>query len=253
MKWIIFLFLILSTPVYGAVTLAGDADQINLKTNTGDSDNTWISAWVKLENNSANQQVWARGRDGAGLGWSLYLVWMNSSNKFQCGTVQNAPVVGRTVDSSTTVDDTTTWTHVGCKFRASDEIQIYINGEAENSTGHTNALRSSSEGIMVGRLNGDFGNVSVDEFTVITFTGNDPGDGLWKNLASRVRGTPLQYDVSPFTLHSYLPLDNFSDGTNLDTSTDGYIDRSANANPGTGVDSDNDSSNLAGKILSYQP
>ena len=66
---------------------------------------------------------------------------------------------------------------------------------------------------------------------------------------SKVKGIPLQ--IQPSSLKLYLPLDDFADNTALDTTVDGYVDRSGNGNHGQGVDADGDSTNTAESVLSY--
>ena len=244
LKIFLLLLLICSTG-FCSVDFNGDADYINVGQDTSFNLQTLtISAWIKIPTSpNGSNPILTHGNGN----WVL----RTESTPVMQFLDSHQSLIGT---SDTTITKNV-WVHclvTTSENGASDEFNFYLNGDADGSGIYNRDLTSG--GTQDALIMADYG-ASLDEW------GNSAISdvALWNVVLttqeiailgkSRVKGMPLQ--IQPDKLVGYWPLDDFSDGTALNTDAGGYKDRSGNGNDGQGVDADNDSTNIAEEVLSY--
>ena len=253
----LLIFLTSCSLLWSGVDLNGDADYIECGiTNLPTSYPVSIMAIVDIDNIGI-----ASGSAGTILAWSdtssdTAYIQLNILN--DAGTMKGRfvvrngnyyPAVSSSLSGKVVL--------IGVASSSTDR-KLYVNGSLDgtNAVGVTYpvSLDTCTVGVL-DRVTGkvDLYNGSLTEVAVwdVALSANQI-----KQLSdSRVKGMPLQFKDADNNgtqdLQLYLPLDDFANGTALDTSTDGYKDLSGNGNHGTGVDSDGDSKNIAEEVLSY--
>ncbi len=134
--------------------------------------------------------------------------------------------------------------------RSSTDYEIFFDGisVATSSTSATlSGLNRTNLGHWVRSTSSDFGNCNISEFA--TWNTDLTIDQV-KQITGGIKGTVLGIDVPNLT--DYNPLDDHSDGQNVDTLT--FRDSSGNGNDLTGDDGGNNTglTSVAEPVMSYQ-
>jgi len=245
-----------TTPALAGIDLDGDGDHITvgnqseLTIGTGDftvyavfNPDIWtaVHTIVGKDNNVAGG-----GCAFSRSGWILFL--QNFPDKVAiktCASGTNEQIV-------TSADLTTgSWYIAVARRDAGTDLDLWVDGTNTNLGSENSSDISSTDALAIGRepsvASGNFnGKISEVAFWNVALTDHEVD--LLNN--SKIKRIALQ--IQPANLQLYLPLDDFAEGTNLDTSADTYMDLSKNRYDGTGVDGDTDSLNFAEQLLSYQ-
>ncbi len=248
------LMLLLLSPCWAGVDLTGaENDGVNF----GNSEfsltqSITVSCWVKYDTltQNAHANIFAKRTGGAqpfisyqlkatdgsaddSLNFSVGLNLIRSSGNFDVGT-------------------TTEWVHILGTWSDGNPVRLWVNNINQvSSINYSGTIQfNASFDNIIGYDDQDANrgfNGKVSEAAIWDVVISDNEIALLAN--SKVKGIPLQ--IQPANLQFYAPLDDFVDGTNLNTDANGYKDRSGNGNDGQGVDADTDSLNIAEQILSY--
>ncbi len=241
--------LLLTTVCWGAVDFNGDGDYIDIGDQAvHNSNNISIMAWFNADvwTGSTRTIVGKFDSDQDDKGYTLFWQALNNSIEFDIGI--GSGFIRAFWENFTSID---TWHHIVGTYDGTT-LRLYIDGTEKDTTGYSGAITTETESLRIGANSGTanrFFNGKLSEVSIWSEALTAGEVFLLYN--SKVKGMPLQ--IQPANLVGYWPLDDFSDGTVLDTSVDGYKDRSGNGNDGTGVDADGDSTNVAEQVLSYQP
>lgn len=231
----------------------GDSDYINIAAgpNIGDSEAFSISLWVRA---TANGDIAFQYQN------SNPLIYFGTGQLAGQGTAGKATLILRNSGggglqgfSSATTITGGTWYHIGATRKGSSEaVEIYVNGVDDGGatwgTGGTINLSGGSDHFISTSGGAPFVG-DIEEVAFWHHTDDNPltAEDMAKLGKSRVRGMPLQID--PIDLIGYWPLNEYADGSALNTSASGYRDQSGKGNHGTGVDADGDSRNIATRVL----
>lgn len=242
---ILLIFGLLCGNVWGGVDLSGDNDKIVISDSAdfdiatavtismwfksdaapGDADRVFYTLEAAVENKSAYIVT-----NGAGFNVVAY---------FHDGI---GPI------TSSTVLDIGTWYNLIVWYDGTD-FKIYIDGVQDATQAETaNVADGSSDIYVAGSLADGYpfnGKVTDFAWWDVALTASERA----LLASSRVKRMPLQ--IQPSNLVVYLPLDDYSDTSNLNTDADGYKDLSGNANHGQGVDANSNSYNISETLLSY--
>lgn len=230
-----------------AVDLNGDADYINCGDLSLDLSSAWsVSAWVKPD-------------DPGGVNIALAVDFITNAGS-------DADHVGVGVQSST-IDDWKIATNGETPNDGSDvsygtlyhlvlvydgtKLILYVNANEDYNVTPTGSNWQGADTFLIGGHEPDDANMywngGINEVAVWS-TQLSTGE-ISQLYKGKVKRMPLQ--IQPSSLVGYWPLDDYADGTALNTDADGYKDLSGNGNHGQGVDADNDSLNVAETVLSY--
>lgn len=137
----------------GYLTLDGSNDYIDFGAASakGDTDSFTFGAWVR-SSSMATKVFLARGRDGSGNGWSIYL-GSDASSKTQFSVVTTSGGATSYSATGTSTIPTNTWVYLAGTWTAGSSVKVYYNGSLENTTNTTTTnLRTSTDGIIIGSL-----------------------------------------------------------------------------------------------------
>jgi hypothetical protein len=120
-----------STSNGGSIVFDGTNDYINCGTGLAISGSWTISGFVRSSVSSATQVIIQRSGDGNTSYSQNYGIFMNTNNKFRCGTSADSYKYAE----STTTMVTNTWYYVTGVYNATSKIlSIYVNGTFEGSS-----------------------------------------------------------------------------------------------------------------------
>ena len=252
---ITILFLLVCSVGYCGVDLNGDADYINAG-DILDGETTFsFCAWVNNDDVTSDAAIAVNTSAVVDNG---FLFWRDDvaaiSGRTDTYSVRINATVDYILEGATGASIAGDNTFVCFTFDSiADELRLYVNGSED-----VNSPVNSGDGAMVDSNHivslGYFLDGSTWAFNGkinnTIFCSDVLSSAEILNLyKSKMKRDPLQLN----NLLQFLSLDDFSDGTALDTSADGYKDSSGNGNDGTGVDADGDSTNIAEEVLSYPP
>ena len=248
------LILVLAVPSYGGIYLQNDSntdDYIELTENSSTRVTTNFSACVWFNRNttwnsssSPDEYLLDNGRTDTSSGnWVVF--WASSDS----GKLRLPGSYGGNIQTTTNSWTAGEWYQVCFTYASRSSVKAYVNGVLETS-GSTDSISGYDNSFRLGAdcSGNDLGfEGKQSEFVFWNIVLSD--DEIAQLYSSRIKRIPLQ--IKPNNIIMYLPLDDFADGTPLNTDVDGYKDLSGNGNHGQGVDADGDSYNVAETVLSY--
>ncbi len=248
----IFLALMLGcSPCFGGVDFGLEYPVVDFCKGPEESigSNLTLSAWVyRKADENADEQIIAK--DDHTFGEREFQFRISTGDKLQCiifwsGNISTA--------ESTAKIPLTTWTHVACSFDG-ETVKTFINGSPDGTNTDPNDGADTSTDMIClnGRcVNGgaimlEGGYLTLSEVSIFSAALTA---GKIKMLAlSGVKRTPLQMP----NLWAYYPLDDFADGTALNTNANAYKDISGNERHlSSCIDANSNGFNLAEQVLSY--
>lgn len=251
-------------PVLFAIDLNGDADYVTFGDIAAIDTSTSLSVagWFKVNNITEDHTLAAKMLTFNTPNRGGFLLFFDDVSSATART--NIIRIIITGEINVLVDVETdnnailadTWYHVAFTsvLGSGTGLRLYIDG-VEVSDGASTTVNVDHDGQSEALRIGDTAALASDNLK-----GSASEVGVWVGViltanemlqlaSSRVKGMPLQIQSSNLTV--YAPLDDFANGTALNTDADGYKDRSGSGNHGQGVDADNDSTNIAEEVLSY--
>jgi hypothetical protein len=136
----------------GSIFTDGTDDFISTPYSGSAADSYTFSVWFNNDNYSETKYILNRGRDGAGNGWSLYLV-ITTDGIAQAGVVPTVPSVVGIGTTGTIIQSLNKWYYITGVWTAGSSIQCYVNGVLDGTelTSST-SLRTSTNGWSIGSI-----------------------------------------------------------------------------------------------------
>lgn len=258
-RYLLIFFLLFATPAWGYISLNDAPDYIQDIDGSGIDENGVISWHLFIRSSSTTD--WQRILQFIDVAEGFQVVWRTNGNAGYIGMgISNADGTTGNWGNATNQRKqgscgTNTWCCVQGTMTASDE------GNRDLSVARINKVDLSDAGGIAYSQGTDVGEVWIGLRTDgnAGFSGDINEVAIWQAALtttefdllcdSKIKGMPLQ--IQPSNLKVYFPLDDYGDGSALDTSVNGYRDISGNDKHGTGFDADGDSTNKAEEILSY--
>jgi len=249
---VLFVIFLLLSPIHSwaGINLSGDADYISLGDVPG-TDNVQelsLCGWFNIDDVTADQRALVKFNND-----QTFVLWFDTgdgADGWACQVKHSNTEIIATTGTTTASGGADQWDQVCCVWRTDDTLTIYVNAvQKDSDTGETSALNDSTEDVRIGSLQQvpQFYNGQISEIQIwnVGITANEV-EQLAKSRSKRIA---LQ--VQPSALLVYSILDDFVDGTALNTDAGGYSDISGKGNAGQGVDADGDSRNIAEEVLTY--
>lgn len=251
-KWIILLVLIFSPLVcWAGVDLDGTNGYIDINGAAASFElsSLTVSLWVNLDADNIRYDAISKhgGTSVAGTrsGWSFFRDNVDETFYWSCAENSN----WHSLQSATAVTAAGGEYHLVGVFADADYQRFYINGvedAADEAVTHSIAYTVSLDPII--GANSDtayyFFNGTINEVAIWNTPLTASEVSLLYN--SKIKGMP--YQIQPTNLVGYWPLDDFPNGTNINTQT--FKDR-AGTNDGTGSDAGGESVTVGESVLSY--
>ena len=238
---------------WGAVDFDGTdgyveiTDDASLDLSTGFT----ISAWVNADSYTASPggAVFNKWYDGSKR---AYYVNIETDGEVQVGVAKSdgqSQIEGNTSGVNMVVN---TWYHIAVKWDTTlGEAKVYKNGTYVESVGSGDTDTINTDNNMDPKIGQDYStryfNGTISDVAVWSVAITD--DEIALLAQSRMKRMPLQ--IQPSNLKAYLPLDDVSEGTTINTKD--FIDMSGNGNNGTGSDAGGESIGEAETYISYPP
>ena len=245
--------LYITSPALGGVDLNGDADYIDVGTsNFPTKAPLTVACWINVDDNDWDYKFFSRWNDSP-YAYTFLLLWDVSDGDIDFYCKRNGTDDMYKANCNSSDISLNTWIFVCGVMDNSTNITLYINDKSftggDNGWNNTNipTVPATIGAGQVGSSRNDILDGKISEVAIWDTNLSTEEVSLLYN--SKVKG--IQRQIKPNNLVGYWPLDDFPDGTSLDTSSGGYKDRSGNGNDGTGVDADGDSTNIAEEVLSY--
>ena len=238
---LILLFLLICSPCYAGVDFNGDADYINCGTDsslaiTGD---ITIATWLQLGH--FGHRVIIRKLNNFHLEKSTIEGWVTVK-------IDGSTVIGA---GKWAYDQEGIISLIVTRDVTNDTAEAWVDGVSQGEVSYTGTPSGGANECDIGAFleRGTyyyFYNDLVEEIAVWNTKLSD--DEVALLYSSKLKRMPLQ--IQPANLKLYLPLDDHTAGTALNTTV--FKDLSGNGNDGTGTDADADSSTTA-EVLNYPP
>lgn len=245
---IIILLLISPACSWAGIALSGDADYIDFGSDSSLSPAAiTISIWLNPSDlTNSYSAVVSRIDDPANDGF--YQILLKSNGTIAMYVKGNSVIAYDGAGVHTL--SIGTWYNIILTYDSSAGLAGYVNGVSDGTDAADGNLLVRTAILAVGNDFNTGGRLLTGKVSEVAIWGTVISASDIELLSkSKVKGMP--YQISPSNLLLYAPLDDFSDGTALNTDAGGYVDRSGNGNDGQGVDADNDSTNIAEEVLSY--
>lgn len=257
----LLLFMLIPSLCFGAVDLNGDADYILASDGASFDliDDFSFSVWVNFGATvPSSGESYILSKTDFGEGKRVYhMTWEGGNGRWAMATGDVSGTSTGTYYVFSDTPATNTWHNLVYTYDTNrgnnNRWKFFINGVEKTLSSLSepvSAIVNEDTPFMIGtsRSGGSFANQFAGKINeiyvfskVISLTEKD-------TLAfSKVKRVGLQIS----SLNAYFPLDDFADGTVLNTDVGGYKDLSGNGNNGQGTDADNDSFNIAETVLTY--
>lgn len=251
-KWLIILMLLLAVPCWGAVDFPDDADSDYISIAEVDScmdiasNELTMAAWVKRETSSESRFSWAISRRTAS-GNVILNLGVNLWSHVVTTRIRDATLTEITSEQGVTAMTLGQWHHIAYTWDGAN-VYVYLDGvEDAGPDPHTSTGYAGTDVFWIGDDRID-GNNDLDGAIEDAAMWDKALTGDEIALLAKSRGKRMPLQIQPDNLCFYLPLDDFGDGTALDTSSGGYKDLSGKGHNGTGGDADGDADNVAGQL-----
>lgn len=248
-KYLIILFLLISpTTIYSALEFDGSNDQATISSNASfDTRPFTMAFWIKFISgpSGTGEEVIAR-MDGDGT--DGFHIWISNSSGNVIFEIKNTAAFEFLVfgDIGGTIS-TGTWYHFAARiYDNGSTAYVYLDGVEAASSNVDETWSFNSQDIEIGDsscCSNDPSNIVIDDFV---WYDADIGASGVEALYSHTKRKYL--DVSPGDLVTCHPLDDYADGTAIDTSSFTDICGSHSI---TGSGSGTGGTARAGEVLSY--
>ena len=134
-----------------------DVAQLTTAVYGGTNTSFTYSGWIYFTGTTTYKCLIARGQDGFGSGWSVFLGVTDTTSKVDFTIITTSPstVSGGIVSNTTLAINT--WYHITGVWTAGVSMKIYINGILDNTLARTvTNLRTSTRGFNIGMSNNSF-------------------------------------------------------------------------------------------------
>jgi len=263
LKSLVVILLLISSPCFGGVDLNGDADYIVIDDSASmDLSGVFsVSLWVNFDSVAATS--WLIGKTDFGQNkrtWHFYFE-PSGTDAIEFGISPDGSSTGIIFYEWQQTPSTDTWINYVVTYNknngATERAKLYKDGVLQSTTvnveGNPDVYDSDIPvAIGAGRSNGTYNSFLNGEIKEVYIWDGVELSQTEATLLSDSKVKRIGHQIQPSSLVLYSSLDDFADGTDLNTDADGYKDSSGNGNHGQGVDADGDSLNIAETVLTYQ-